>query len=57
MFEAIKLMAEKETGAVLVIEGEEVADIVSERDDARKVILQGTSSKDTPVEAIMTSRV
>ncbi len=50
-------MAEKEIGAVLVIEGQEVADIVSERDDARKVILQGTSSKDTPVAAIMTSRV
>ena len=57
MFEAIRLMAEKEIGAVLVIKGQEVAGIVSERDYARKVILQGTSSKDTPVAAIMTSRV
>jgi len=57
VFEAIRLMAEKEIGAVLVIEGQEVAGIVSERDYARKVILQGKSSKDTPVAAIMTSRV
>ncbi len=57
VFEAIRLMAEKKIGAVLVLDAQELVGIVSERDYARKVILQGKSSKDTPVEAIMTSRV
>ncbi len=57
VFEAISLMAEKEIGAVLVLDAQDLAGIVSERDYARKVILQGKSSKDTPVAAIMTSRV
>jgi CBS domain-containing protein len=55
VLDAIKHMAEKQVGALLVMRGEQLVGIVSERDYARKVILQGRSSADTPVEAIMTS--
>ncbi len=57
VLDALKLMAEKEIGAVLVIEGEVLAGIFSERDYARKVVLHGKSSKDTPVREIMTDEV
>jgi len=57
VFEAIKLMAEKRIGALLVMRGEKLVGIVSERDYARKVILQGKSSDGTPVEEIMTASV
>jgi CBS domain-containing protein len=57
VFDALKLMADKNTGAVLVMDGEALVGIMSERDYARKVILLGKSSKDTPVSEIMTSRV
>ncbi|KAF1685037.1 histidine kinase [Pseudoxanthomonas broegbernensis] len=55
--EAIRLMADKSIGAVLVLRGEMLAGILSERDYARKVVLQGRSSADTPVSAIMTAQV
>jgi CBS domain-containing protein len=54
---AIKLMAEKKIGALLVINGEQLAGIISERDYARKIILQGKSSEKTPVEEIMSKDV
>ncbi len=57
VFEALKLMAEKNIGAVLVMDGEALVGIMSERDYARKVILLGKSSKDTLVSDIMTPRV
>jgi len=55
--EAIRAMAEHHVGALLVMKGEVLAGIVSERDYARKVILRGRSSSDTPVRDIMTSPV
>ena len=57
VFDTLKVMAEKEIGAVLVFEGERVVGIFSERDYARQVILKGKASKDTPVKEVMTSRV
>ena len=55
--DAIRLMAEKRIGALLVMEAGKLAGIVSERDYARKVVLQGRSSHDTPVRDIMTAKV
>jgi len=57
VFDALSLMAEKEVGALLVLEGEKLVGIISERDYARKVILLGKSSKSTAVREIMTAEV
>jgi len=57
VLEAIRVMAEHHIGAVLVMEGGQLIGIASERDYARKVILQGRSSHDTPVSVIMSSPV
>jgi CBS domain-containing protein len=57
VFEALQIMADKNVGAVLVTDEDELAGILSERDYARKVILHGKSSRDTKVREIMTSDV
>ena len=57
VLDAVKLMAEKGIGALLVMENEEVVGIITERDYARKIVLMNRSSKDTPVRDIMTSSV
>lgn len=57
VLEAIRLMADAHIGAVLVMDGPRLVGILSERDYARKVVLQGRSSADTPVRDIMTARV
>ncbi|MGV8940365.1 MAG: CBS domain-containing protein [Lysobacter sp.] len=57
MIDAIRLMAEKQIGALLVVQGGRLAGIVSERDYARKIVLQGRSSATTPVRDVMTADV
>ncbi len=57
VYDAMKLMADKGVGALIVREGERVAGVISERDYARKVILEGRSSRTTQVREIMTSHV
>ena len=57
VYDAMKRMAEKGIGALLVMEGTKVVGVISERDYARKVILQGRASRSTRVREIMTSHV
>lgn len=57
VFDALALMAEKEIGAVLVVESDQLYGIFSERDYARKVVLKGRSSRETTVGDIMTHQV
>lgn len=57
VFDALKSMSEKGVGALVVLDDQNVVGVFSERDYARKVILEGKSSKNLPVEEIMTRRV
>jgi CBS domain-containing protein len=57
VFEALQILAQRNIGAVLVLEGSRLVGILSERDYAREVILKGKASKDTPVREIMTTSV
>ncbi|MCG6980945.1 MAG: CBS domain-containing protein [Deltaproteobacteria bacterium] len=53
VYEALSLMAEKNVGALVILEGETLEGLISERDYARKIILKGKFSEDTPVREIM----
>lgn len=57
VFDALKEMADRNVGALIVLDDGEVVGIFSERDYARKIILLGRSSRETPVRDIMTGRV
>ena len=57
VLDALKLMAEKDIGAVLVVDREKLVGILTERDYARKGVLAGRLAKDTPVREMMTPRV
>jgi CBS domain-containing protein len=57
VYDALRLMADRQIGALLVMEGEKLVGILSERDYARKVALEGRSSRETLVREVMTRRV
>jgi IMP dehydrogenase len=57
VYEAVKMMAAHHIGALVVLDGTEIAGIVTERDYARKIVLMDRSSKTTPVRDIMTRQV
>lgn len=57
VYDALRMMADKQVGALLVMEGDKLVGIISERDYARKVILVGKTSRDTLVSEIMSTKL
>jgi CBS domain-containing protein len=57
VIDALKLMSDKGVGALIVMEGDEIVGMISERDYARKIILKGRHSQDTPVRDIMSTHI
>ena len=57
VYDALQVMADKNVGALMVLENDQVVGVFSERDYARKVILKGKASKDTPVSDIMSTKL
>ena len=57
VYEALQLMADKNVGALMVMEGDTAVGLISERDYARKIVLKGRFSKDVPVREIMTADI
>ncbi|BAI80903.1 signal transduction protein [Deferribacter desulfuricans SSM1] len=57
VYDALKVMADNNIGSVLVMDGDKMVGIFTERDYARKLILKGKYSKDTPIKEVMTEKV
>lgn len=57
VYDALRLMAEKEIGALIVMQDGKPVGLISERDYARKLVLEGRTSRETPVRDVMTARV
>lgn len=57
VYQALQLMAEKNVGALMVMEADRSVGLISERDYARKIVLKGKFSKDVPVREIMTEEI
>ncbi|HET9252669.1 MAG TPA: CBS domain-containing protein [Candidatus Eisenbacteria bacterium] len=57
VLDAVRRMVDRNVGSLLVLDGEEIAGIITERDYLREIVLKGRTSRETPVEAIMTKKV
>ena len=57
VLDAVRRMVDRNVGSLLVLEGDEIAGIITERDYLREIVLKGRTSRETPVEAIMTKKV